>query len=117
MKSRSHLNQLKSVKPKNTSEIDEKLAAIENELRQIIDLESKSKINIYAGTNENADLSNFATRPFTFKGYQFNSVEAAFQAMKIEESVPIDIDNSEIMDKIGHSKTQLAPKQNHLEDK
>jgi ribA/ribD-fused uncharacterized protein len=88
------------VKPKDTSEIDEKLAVIENELRQIIDSESKSKINIYAGTNENADLSNFATRPFTFKGYQFNSVEAAFQAMKIEKSVPIDIDNSEIMDKL-----------------
>lgn len=63
----------------------------------------ETKINIYAGTNENADLSNFATRPFDFReGYEdetseafqyfmdlhpllpqeFNSVEQAFQAFK-----------------------------------
>ena len=65
---------------------------------------SEMKINIYAGTGENADLSNFAVRPFripeyfsvalgqyitgavaTFTGsdsYIFNTVEGAFQAIK-----------------------------------
>lgn len=42
------------------------------------------KINIYAGTGENADLSNFATRPFTFQRRTFTSVEQAFQIAKLE---------------------------------
>ncbi len=57
-------------------------------------LSSDIKINIYAGTNENADLSNFAKRPFSFspKDYsfgddirnrQFDSVEQAFQYYKM----------------------------------
>lgn len=55
---------------------------------------SDTKINIYAGTNENADLSNFAKRPFSFtpkdfsfgdnmSKHQFNSVEQAFQYYKM----------------------------------
>ena len=50
-------------------------------------------INIYAGTNENAHLSNFAMRPFTVNnsdtelvskdGVKFNSVEQAFQVHKL----------------------------------
>ncbi len=51
-------------------------------------------VNIYAGTGENADLSNFAIRPFSFtpgdfsfgddiRKHQFNSVEQAFQYYKI----------------------------------
>lgn len=39
-------------------------------------------INIYAGTGENAELSNFADRPFQFMGEKVSSVEAAFQAFK-----------------------------------
>lgn len=39
-------------------------------------------INIYAGTGENAHLSNFAERPFQFMGEKVSSVEAAFQAFK-----------------------------------
>lgn len=59
-------------------------------------LPSTEKINIYAGTNENAELSNFAIRPFTEEGdlsviYEeetgnkliFNTVEGAFQAYKM----------------------------------
>lgn len=47
----------------------------------------KETINIYAGTNENADLSNFAERPFyptsaSVKG-NFRTVEGAFQAQKL----------------------------------
>jgi len=52
----------------------------------------ETKINIYAGTGENAELSNFAQRPFTL-GYgtrigmiqgeiTLNSVEQAFQLLK-----------------------------------
>jgi predicted NAD-dependent protein-ADP-ribosyltransferase YbiA (DUF1768 family) len=56
---------------------------------------SENKINIYAGTGENAELSNFAERPFmlsfddlmenkieTTRGDTFFSVEQAFQVMK-----------------------------------
>ncbi len=50
-------------------------------------------LNIYAGTNENADLSNFAERPFIITNVgedpsgpiagKFNTVEGAFQAQKL----------------------------------
>ena len=56
-------------------------------------LTKDTKINIYAGTNENADLSNFAKRPFiiTNTGIEpdgpvagkFQTVEGAFQAQKL----------------------------------
>ena len=55
------------------------------------ELISNQSINIYAGTNENADLSNFATRPFNYniedndgniKTIKFNSVEQGFHYMK-----------------------------------
>ena len=39
-------------------------------------------INIYAGTNENANLSNFAIRPFIIDGEDFQSVEQYFQYVK-----------------------------------
>lgn len=48
------------------------------------------EINIYAGSGENANLSNFAIRPFTFRlpvsneSIQFQSVEQAFQYAKLE---------------------------------
>ena len=48
--------------------------------------ESETKINIYAGTGENADLSNFAVRPFEIDGYTFNTVEGYFQARKLDFS-------------------------------
>ena len=47
-------------------------------------------INIYAGTNENADLSNLTTRSFKLQIFeneepiQFNSVEQAFQYIKFK---------------------------------
>lgn len=44
--------------------------------------EQSSSINIYAGTGENADLSNFAIRPFNFRNMHFQSVEQAFQYYK-----------------------------------
>lgn len=45
-------------------------------------LELSNKVNIYAGTNENADLSNFAIRPFVIGGDEFKSVEQYFQYQK-----------------------------------
>nr|UWF88418.1 MAG: protein of unknown function DUF1768 [Bacteriophage sp.] len=61
--------------------------------RQIVDEQSSETINIYAGTGENADLSNFAVRPFTITGDKsessvlvggnFQTVEGAFQAQKL----------------------------------
>lgn len=39
--------------------------------------------NVYAGTNENANLSNFALRPFETRIGKFDTVEGAFQAAKI----------------------------------
>lgn len=61
-------------------------------------LSSQQTINIYAGTNENAELSNFALRPFTLDPKSketliitdassiptFQSVEQAFQWAKME---------------------------------
>lgn len=49
--------------------------------------QTSSTVNIYAGTGENADLSNFAIRPFTHhfndgSVKEFQSVEQAFQYIK-----------------------------------
>lgn len=44
--------------------------------------EQPTSINIWHSSNENADLSNFAIRPFNFKNMQFQSVEQAFQYYK-----------------------------------
>jgi predicted NAD-dependent protein-ADP-ribosyltransferase YbiA (DUF1768 family) len=49
---------------------------------------SSEKINIYAGTGENAELSNFATRIFKYVGKDlpqvtFKNVETAFQKAKL----------------------------------
>lgn len=50
----------------------------------------ETKINIYAGTGENTELSNFAQRPFETQiggtVYKFNTVEGAFQAAKLEHT-------------------------------
>lgn len=43
-------------------------------------------INIYYSDNENADLSNFAERPFEFNGANYKNVESAFQAQKLNFS-------------------------------
>jgi predicted NAD-dependent protein-ADP-ribosyltransferase YbiA (DUF1768 family) len=46
-------------------------------------VDKSNKINIYAGTGENAELSNFAERPVTIGDQTFRTPEGAFQAMKI----------------------------------
>jgi predicted NAD-dependent protein-ADP-ribosyltransferase YbiA (DUF1768 family) len=57
------------------------LSVEKTEAQPVID--SSNKINIYAGTGENAELSNFANRPFNINGDIFNTVEGAFQAAKL----------------------------------
>jgi predicted NAD-dependent protein-ADP-ribosyltransferase YbiA (DUF1768 family) len=71
---------------------------------------TKAVLNIYAGTNENANLSNFAKRPFTinYEGLdivgQFNTVEGAFQALKAgytsKATVEEGAKNSAIVEKL-----------------
>ena len=51
--------------------------------------QQQSPINIWAGSNENADLSNMAQRPFTYNGRQYSSVEYAFQSAKLEYAAPL----------------------------
>lgn len=53
--------------------------------------EAPKPINIYAGTGENADLSNFANRPFQENedDPKYNNVEAAFQHSKLAFADPI----------------------------
>jgi predicted NAD-dependent protein-ADP-ribosyltransferase YbiA (DUF1768 family) len=50
-------------------------------------IDVNKKVNIYAGTGENAELSNFAIRPFrtsiVFDDAQYQTVEGAFQAAKL----------------------------------
>jgi predicted NAD-dependent protein-ADP-ribosyltransferase YbiA (DUF1768 family)/predicted nucleic acid-binding protein len=61
-------------------------------------IDSSKKINIYAGTGENAELSNFANRPVSNAlGVDFKNVEAAFQYAKINWSTG---DNSDIAMKL-----------------
>ena len=61
-------------------------------------IDSSKKINIYASTGENAELSNFANRPVSNAlGVDFKNVEAAFQYAKINWSTG---DNSDIAMKL-----------------
>jgi len=70
-------------------------------------------INIYAGTKENAGLSNFANRPVTVNGLTFNTVEGAFQAAKLNFTqgallkVPMNTVNKAILKQL---QTATGPK-------
>jgi ribA/ribD-fused uncharacterized protein len=69
-------------------------------------------INIYAGTGENAELSNFANRRFQsmLDGKYYDSVEQAFQSEKyhytnVDENDTEDLFNKELLKKIKNSKS------------
>lgn len=49
---------------------------------------NKNSLNIYFGSNENAELSNLASRHFEYQGEHYASVEAAFQAQKLHYAKP-----------------------------
>ena len=54
-----------------------------NNQTESVSQELQTVTNVYAGTNENANLSNFALRPFETTIGKFDTVEGAFQAAKI----------------------------------
>ena len=66
-------------------------------------VKQQDTINIYAGTGENAELSNFAERSFEDKGewqgLTFKTVEGAFQAAKMQYT-----SSSSLFNEIGLSK-------------
>lgn len=65
-------------------------------------------MNIYAGTNENAVLSNFATRPFVLNGGQFNSVEQFYQESKLAFTDKKNLDfNTKLHKQIAESNNQF----------
>ena len=86
--------------------------------------QTSEPINIYAGTNENAELSNFAHRPFSTEVFdennneiiiQFNNVEAAFQAMKAityasDATDKEDPENAKIVEKLKTATGSQAKK-------
>lgn len=68
----------------------------EKEVVENLDNSEKSDtfVNIYAGSGENAELSNFANRPFIPDGgmvpkIEYNNVESAFQHVKLTFADPI----------------------------
>lgn len=54
-----------------------------NNQTESVSQELQTVTNVYAGTSENANLSNFALRPFETRIGKFDTVEGAFQAAKI----------------------------------
>ncbi len=80
----------------------------------------ETKINIYAGTGENAELSNFATRitgyyeidGFTEIQGVFRTVEGAFQAAKVSYTKDLNkeeqIDNAIIKEKLADASGSEA---------
>ncbi len=57
-------------------------------------------LNIQYSTNENADLSNFAKRPFVIGGEEFNSVEQYFQLQKFRDSDVLSFDTQQQADRV-----------------
>ena len=78
-----------STEPKIQDELVDEDAPIQSQEDSELEAEalaeqlSNKKINIYTGTGENVELSNFAERPFNIGGDIFNTVEGAFQAAKL----------------------------------
>lgn len=53
---------------------------------------NRNTINVYSGTGDNVDLSNFAVRPFKYQNAVYNTVEGAFQSQKLNYSKYLDSD-------------------------
>lgn len=60
--------------------------------RPLTRFKERKVINVYSGTGDNTDLSNFAVRPFKYQNVVYNTVEGAFQAQKLNYSNYIDSD-------------------------
>jgi hypothetical protein len=72
---------LKEKAPKLFNYLQQELNKLQAQPASVVD--TSNEINIYAGTGENAELSNFAERPVTIGDQTFRTPEGAFQAMKI----------------------------------
>ena len=83
-----------------------------SEVKSIPTQPQAGTINIYAGTNENVELSNFAKRPFEAAsldetsiinmeewGYTYNTVEGAFQAAKLFYTDSYDLKTKKVLAK------------------
>ena len=89
-----------------------------NQLEKVLEgqstKQSSKEINIYAGTGENSELSNFAERPFSYKGREYKNVEQAFQHQKLMTSAPnsgaANYLNDEVGQKILKAKTGAEAK-------
>ena len=90
---KGQISNMQSTAPKIFEYMNQKLAeiGIDNTVSGpvAVNQQSAEKINIYASTSENAELSNFATRPFTVGGMTYKNVESAFQHTKLMFSDPI----------------------------
>jgi len=74
-------------------------------------IDNSKKINIYAGTNENKELSNLAIRPFILNGGEFNSVEQFFQESKLAFTNPNEQEfNNKVHKKIAESNNPFDAK-------
>lgn len=84
-------------KSQKAAEVDSKVVSVGTGAPAGTDAPAKvveptvEKVNVFAGTGENAILSNFALRPFSFKSektgrIEFESVEQGFQYMKTYHS-------------------------------
>jgi len=60
--------------------------------------DAQSAVNVFAGTGDNAHLSNFAVRPFTYQGEEFASVEQYFQLMKFRTAEVLGYEDQEAID-------------------
>lgn len=61
-------------------------------------VQNPNEVNVYSGTNDNSELSNFAIRPFTYHFAsgglkEFRSVEQAFQYMKASRFADIRLND------------------------
>jgi len=84
---------------KNPKSIERTKVIIEDYKKILSQPQTSEVINIYAGTNENAELSNFAKRPFTVAGETYQTVEAAFQATKTAYA-PSNTNNTKITEQL-----------------
>lgn len=73
-------------------------SAIQKESVQNSNTENDNTINIYYGTGENVQFSNFAQRPVTYGGITYPTPETAFQAQKLAYLIeqPTDLRQSMI---------------------
>jgi predicted NAD-dependent protein-ADP-ribosyltransferase YbiA (DUF1768 family) len=79
-------------------------------------------VNIYAGTNENKELSNLASRPFTLQGVEYDNVEQYFQLQKFQTAGVLEFDYDaknaqEIADKINKVADKIANTKSGFEAK